>query len=474
MSSEKSMTPDRETVIQCKDLGKCYQIYGSPKDRLKQAAWGGRRQFFREFWALRDLNFEVKRGESLGIIGRNGSGKSTLLQLICGTLTPTEGKIQTKGRIAALLELGSGFNPEFTGIENVYLNASMMGLSKEETDNRLEDILSFADIGEFAEQPVKTYSSGMAVRMAFAVIANVSADILIVDEALAVGDAFFTQKCMRFINRFRSEGSLLFVSHDASALSSLCDQALLLNKGMQVMLNTPKRVINEYTKSLYNNFQDVDSNSMPEYGGRGEHPECKESASIRMEDWQDYRSEVINSSPSANLLHVTQFRECLLTAESFGLGKASVQSVTLNESKTGKPLLTGRGGERVILTIKALAEAQIQSPIVGFLLKNDKGLTLLGDNTLNSRARLIGMQGVICLTKGDVYLAEFEFTMPLLPAGKYSFTISLAEGSQEDHVQLQWINDALMIESTNTCIAAGLAGVPMHNISLHNLQRNKS
>lgn len=463
---------DYSTVIQCTDLGKCYKIYENPTARLKQAIWKGRRKYFREFWSVRHVDLEVKRGESLGIIGKNGSGKSTLLQLICGTLTPTEGSIQTSGRIAALLELGSGFNPEFTGIENAYLNASMLGLSKQEIEERIEDIIAFADIGEFVEQPVKTYSSGMAVRLAFAVIANVSADILIVDEALAVGDAFFTQKCMRFINRFRSEGSLLFVSHDASALSSLCSQALLLNKGTQVLLDSPKRVINEYTKSLYSSHQDVSSKSQLDDGEAL--PECKESASTREEDWIDYRAEMLNSSSSANFLQVTQFRECLLTAESFGLGKASIQSVTLNECKTRRPLLVGRGGERVILTIKALAEASIQAPIVGFLIKNDKGLTLLGDNTLNSRASLLGMECGLCLMKGDIYLAEFEFTMPLLPAGKYSFTISLAEGSQEDHTQLQWINDALVIESMNSCIAAGLAGVPMHSISLHSLQKQES
>lgn len=204
-----------EIAIKVQNLSKCYHIYDNPRDRLKQfvaprlqrLTWQHPKQYFREFWALKDVSFEVKKGETVGIIGRNGSGKSTLLQMICGTLTPTQGSIETNGRIAALLELGSGFNPEFTGRENVYMNASVLGLSNKEIDARFDDIVAFSDIGDFIEQPVKTYSSGMMVRLAFAVIAHVDADILIIDEALAVGDAFFTQKCMRFLRGFMKTGA---------------------------------------------------------------------------------------------------------------------------------------------------------------------------------------------------------------------------------------------------------------------------
>ena len=184
------MTQQQNELISCSNISKCFRIYDSPKARLKQALWRGRKQYYREFWALKNISFSVKEGESYGIIGRNGSGKSTLLQLICGTLTPTEGSITTIGKVAALLELGSGFNPEFTGIENIHLNASMLGLSKEQTDDQIDNILSFAEIGDFAYQPVKTYSSGMSVRLAFAVIAHVNADILVIDEALAVVTPF--------------------------------------------------------------------------------------------------------------------------------------------------------------------------------------------------------------------------------------------------------------------------------------------
>jgi len=223
-----------DIAIKVENLSKCYHIYDQPHDRLKQIVLprlGGfvgltPKQYYQEFWALRDVSFEVKKGETVGIIGRNGSGKSTLLQMICGTLNPTSGSIQTQGRIAALLELGSGFNPEFTGRENVYMNGAVLGLSREEIDARFDAIAAFADIGQFIEQPVKTYSSGMMVRLAFAVIAHVDADILVIDEALAVGDAFFTQKCMRFLRAFMKTGTVLFVSHDTGSVRNLCARAI--------------------------------------------------------------------------------------------------------------------------------------------------------------------------------------------------------------------------------------------------------
>lgn len=229
-----------DSVVRVNNLSKCYHLYDTPHDRLKQFIlprlhhWLGRegRPHFREFWALRDVSFEIKKGETVGIIGRNGSGKSTLLQVICGTLTPTTGTVETNGRIAALLELGSGFNPEFTGRENVYMNGAVLGLSKEEIDSRFDDIASFADIGEFINQPVKTYSSGMYVRLAFAIQANIDPEILIVDEALAVGDAYFVHRCMlRFSELQRSGTTILFVSHDANSVRNLCSRAIWLDDG---------------------------------------------------------------------------------------------------------------------------------------------------------------------------------------------------------------------------------------------------
>ncbi|RRV43153.1 ABC transporter ATP-binding protein [Pseudomonas sp. o96-267] len=241
-----------KAVVEVSKLNKCYHIYETPRDRLLQMLARGRRQYFREFWALRDVSFSIGSGETIGIVGRNGSGKSTLLQMICGTLNPTSGDIFTQGRIAALLELGSGFNPEFTGRENVFMNAAVLGLSRAETEARFAEIEAFAEIGDFIDQPVKTYSSGMMVRLAFAVAINVDAQILIVDEALAVGDEVFQRKCYGRIGALKERGvTILFVSHSASAVIEFCDRALLIDSGELLLDDTPKRVISAYQRLIY-------------------------------------------------------------------------------------------------------------------------------------------------------------------------------------------------------------------------------
>lgn len=246
--------------IRVEGLSKRYEIYAQPADRLKQmvlprlqrAAHRPARAYFNEFWALRDVSFDVKRGETVGIVGRNGSGKSTLLQMICGTLTPTLGSISVRGRIAALLELGAGFNPEFTGKENVRLSGLLYGLTEEELRERYDAILEFAQIGDFINQPVKTYSSGMVVRLGFAVAINVDPEILVVDEALSVGDELFQRKCFARIEAIRESGAtILFVSHAASAVVELCDHALLIDAGELLVQGTPKFVVSRYHKLLY-------------------------------------------------------------------------------------------------------------------------------------------------------------------------------------------------------------------------------
>jgi lipopolysaccharide transport system ATP-binding protein len=452
-----------DVVIQADNLSKLYRIYGHPSDRLKQSFFGGKRNYYREFWALREVSFSVRRGQSLGIIGRNGSGKSTLLQLICGILTPTQGSVTTKGRIAALLELGSGFNPEFTGVENIYLNSLLLGLSKRQTDERLDDILAFADIGDFVYQPIKTYSSGMIVRLAFSVIANSSPDILVVDEALSVGDIYFTQKCMRYIQRFRESNTLLFVSHDSASVASLCDSAILLNKGSIAMIGSPKRVTEGYTSSLYAE-QDGDSkrsNSLAEesFG------QTSVSSLAASDTWVDYRSRIINGSADANLLHITKFSESVLNSDSFGNGDAQITNVSLLEAATEHHLVVGAGGENVILRIEGIAYKAIDRPIIGFALKDNKGQVLLGDNTANRLERLQGHSDQ-SISKGSRFQVDFIFTMPLLPKGHYAITAGIANGSMMEHVQLQWITEALVFESVCTSIAAGLAGVAMHDIKL--------
>ena len=239
------------SAIRIQNLGKCYQLYAQPKDRLKQFLWRGKRQFYQELWALREINLQVMPGEVIGIVGRNGSGKSTLLQLICGTLTPTCGEIQVKGRLAALLELGAGFNPEFTGRENIWLNAAIMGLSQDEIAERIEQIIDFSEIRDFIDQPVKTYSSGMYVRLAFSVAVSVDPDILIIDEALSVGDGSFARKSFNRIMQLKDNGrTILFCSHSLFQIESLCTRVLWINQGRLMAEGDAKDVVSAYQTFL--------------------------------------------------------------------------------------------------------------------------------------------------------------------------------------------------------------------------------
>jgi ABC-type polysaccharide/polyol phosphate transport system ATPase subunit len=261
--------PAPEIAISVRGVGKMYRIYDRPQDRLKQMLWRGRRQYGREFWALRDVSFDLGRGETLGIIGRNGSGKSTLLQIIAGTLAPTEGDVQVKGGVAALLELGSGFNPEFTGRENVFLNGSILGFSHQEMERLFDEIVAFADIGDFIDQPVKTYSSGMVVRLAFAVQAHVRTDVLIIDEALSVGDIFFQQKCFNHIRQLQKRGvTILYVSHDLTSVQNICDQAILMKDGAAIFNGDPNEAVSRYYSVLGQDIGGRDTRGMAQNAGR--------------------------------------------------------------------------------------------------------------------------------------------------------------------------------------------------------------
>lgn len=445
-----------DVAIRVTNLSKCYLIYDRPQDRLKQSIVPRlqrlvRRQparYFREFWALKDVSFEVKKGETVGIIGRNGAGKSTLLQLICGTLNPTYGSVEVNGRVAALLELGSGFNPEFTGRENVYMNASLLGLSREETDERFEEIVEFADIGDFIDQPIKMYSSGMVLRLAFAVIAHVDADILIVDEALAVGDAFFVQKCMRFLRDFIKKGTLLFVSHDTPAVVNLCTRAILLSHGRIEMEGDPKDVAEYYLEELYREKQETQTANKIQ---------IRESIDEDCDEFYDMRRDLIISSNLRNDIEVFRFDP---DSPSFGAGGAKIVSVKLFNLE-GKALSWVVGGEMVKVKVTCKILKPISSPIVGFYIKDRLGQTLFGDNTY-----LTYMNSRINLAPGQNLEAVFEFRMPILPAGDYSICTAIAEGSQEEHVQHHWVHDALIIRSHSSSACTGLIGIPMRNITL--------
>jgi len=448
-----------DVAIRVENLSKRYEIYGNSRDRLKQFVvpplqrlFGqSPKQYFREFWALKDVSFEVKKGETIGIIGRNGSGKSTLLQMICGTLTPTSGSIQTNGRVAALLELGSGFNPEFTGRENVYMNASVLGLSNEEIDMRFANIVAFADIGDFIEQPVKTYSSGMMVRLAFAVIAHVDADILVIDEALAVGDAFFTQKCMRFLRDFMKTGTVLFVSHDTGSIKNLCNYALWLEKGQVIQEGATKEVCELYLEAFYEAQQGKSSTTKLR-----ELKKLDDSLPLK-----DQRLEFINVSNLRNDLQVFKFDP---DAASFGKGGAQIHDVRLLDENE-HPLAWIVGGEKVTLRVIVHAFQDLNSPIIGFFVKDRLGQALFGDNTFLSYSE----QLVLCKT-GEVIQADFVFYMPLLPSGDYSITIAIANGTQEIHEQHHWIHDAILFKSESSSVTSGLIGIPMLDVKLQTLE----
>lgn len=444
-----------DIAIKVENLSKCYQIYDTPRDRLKQfvlprfqrLAGLAPKRYHDEFWALRNVSLEVKRGETIGIIGRNGSGKSTLLQLICGTLTPTAGAIQTNGRIAALLELGSGFNPEFTGRENVYMNASVLGLTKDEIGARFQEIVNFADIGDFIEQPVKTYSSGMMVRLAFAVIAHVDSDILVIDEALAVGDAFFTQKCMRYLRNFMKTGTVLFVSHDTGSVRNLCSRVIWLEKGNVLQEGVAKAVCESYLEAFYEEQQ-----------GKSTTTRIKQPASrSRNSNTKDQRQKYINSTNLRNDLKLFDFDP---DAPSFGKGAAQVASVRFLDNE-GNPLSWIVGGEDVVLRVEVIAHHSLESPIIGFLVKDKLGQCLFGDNTF-----LTYVDTPVHCQGGKTLIAEFSFQMPRLAVGDYSITVAVANGTQSEHVQHHWIHDAIFFKSESTSVASGLVGIPMNNILL--------
>ena len=456
------------SAVRLNNIGKRFKLYRSKVARIKQILNGQNKQYFKEFVALKDISIDVRKGSALAIIGKNGSGKSTLLQIICGIVSPSEGSVEVQGKVAALLELGSGFNPEFTGRENIYLNATLFGLSKKEIDDRFNKIVEFSEIGEFIDEPTKTYSSGMVVRLAFAIITNVDADILIIDEALSVGDAYFTQKCMRFIERFRKNGTLIFVSHDANAVLSLCDQAILLQSGENQIIGTPKEVMEEYTRQLQN--EKMHNEGIEDEGDTSE--EKQQALSTRKINygetqgyaeklrWSDYRKNAINASKYANQLEITDIGKGTTSEESYGGKEARILEVFLKNVVDDQQVKTIFGGEVVELIIIAEMEEKVNNFIAGFILKNSKGMTLLGDNTLNALHPSV----IRNTEKGDIIKTKFVFTMPLLSQDDYSITAALASGTQSNHKILHWLNDAIIMQSRCTSIAAGIAGVPMHTI----------
>lgn len=461
-----------DAAIRVERLGKCYQIYDRPRDRLLQMLARGRKRFYREFWALRGVSFEVPRGRTVGIIGRNGSGKSTLLQMICGVLNPTEGTIETSGRIASMLELGAGFNPEFTGRENVFVSASLHGLEHREIEARFDRIAEFADIGAFIDQPVKTYSSGMFVRLAFAVIAHVDADILVVDEALAVGDAYFVQKCMRFLREFARTGTLIFVSHDVGAVLALCDTAIWLQDGRLREVGSPKALTEHYLQALYEEetaggHGGAAAASAPASAPAPAAVAASGDASPDPRDGEslpplprDLRQDLFNGSTLRNDIEVFEFRN---DAPSFGTAGATIDSVRLLDAR-GRPVAWMVGGEEVVLEVRARTGQPMRGPIVGFVVKDRLGQALFGDNTY-----LATHDAPLEVEAGGALRARFWFTVPRLPNGDYTVSAAIAEGTQSSHVQHHWMHDAIALKVHATSVFVGLMGIPMTAIDLESV-----
>jgi lipopolysaccharide transport system ATP-binding protein len=446
---------DEQVAIRVNGVSKCYQIYDKPQDRLKQSIYPrlqhvfGRpvRQYAHEFWALREISFEVQKGDTIGVIGRNGSGKSTLLQLICGTLAPTSGIVETNGRVAGLLELGAGFNPDFSGRENVYMNGAILGLSKKEIDDRFNDIASFADIGAFIEQPIKIYSSGMYVRLAFAVIAHVDADILLIDEALAVGDAVFTQKCMRYIRDFQKRGTLLFVSHDMASVQNLCKTAIWLNNGTAKMIGNSKEVTHAY---LHFTLQET----------YGEEAKLKAITNHGKEKGED---KAVGEHDEGGLIDYEaklSAKDNIKYAEGWRTGIADLISVQLDrlEPQLEGPLL---GGEKVRVTIRAKANQELSNPIVGFTVRDRLGQELFGENTLP-----FTKERAVKVTAGQEFVAHFVFRLPMLPNGQYALMASVANGTLYDNVQHHFLHDALILTVSSSKIRWGLVGIPFDEVIL--------
>ena len=430
-----------DIAISVRNLTKDYRLFTHPGDRIKQAATFGLRKYHKKFTALKDVSFDIRKGETVGIIGRNGSGKSTLLQLICGILRPTAGTVQVNGRVSALLELGAGFNPEFTGRENVYFQGALMGLGKEEMDRRFDDIVAFADIGEFIDQQVRTYSSGMFVRLAFAVIAHLDADILVIDEALSVGDAMFAQKCVRFLDAFRKKGTVLLVSHDIASITSLCGRVLWLEQAGLGKDSSAKEACEAYLSSIL---------GMPGIVSNADVVSTEECAA-------DQRSELISGSTLRNDLELYGFN---WESAAAGTGHARITDVRFeNDDKV--PYGWVVGGEVVNLVIRAETFVDLASPIMGFVIKNRLGQPVIGDNSYLSYA-----DAPKFASADSKMEARFRFRMPRLPVGDYVITAAIAEGTQQQKVTLHLLHEALTFQSHRSSVGQVLVGIPMLDINL--------
>ncbi|MFJ7106526.1 ABC transporter ATP-binding protein [Pseudomonas sp. NPDC098740] len=404
-------------AISVQNISKCFYTYDKPRDRLKQAImprlqrWAGDEitTYGKEFWALRDISFDVKKGETVGIVGRNGSGKSTLLQIICGTLTPTTGSIETRGRIAALLELGSGFNPEFTGRENIYLNAAVLGLTRDEVNERFDAIAGFADIGEFIDQPVKAYSSGMAVRLAFAVQAQVDPDILIVDEALSVGDARFQAKCFERLRQLKDNGtSILLVTHASEQVVTHCSRAILINDSRIELIGESRPVVNRYMDILFGREKRPEKKEAPEPLAA---LPARSSEAVKL----SFEQNAYASRPGYN-------------SHEYRWGDGAARLLDFHLSAAGREYPnTIETGEEIELNLAIQFNHMVVSPILGFTIKTKEGVTVYGTNSYLLDCESMQTIG----SEGSQATACLKF-VNRLATGDYFISVGIASRSGED------------------------------------------
>jgi len=441
-----------EIAISLKNVSKCFKRYARPVDRLKEILLPGKSRAD-VFWALQDINMELLKGETIGIVGQNGSGKSTLLQIIAGTLTPTTGEVKVNGRLSALLELGSGFNPEFTGRQNVFFNGRLLGLSQNEIETKFEQIAAFADIGDFLEQPVKTYSSGMYVRLAFSVAINVDPDILIVDEALAVGDARFQQRCMTRINQLRNQGvTVLFVSHDAEAIKRLCDYAVVLEKGKVVNRGSAQDMVSWYLALMTVDFdmeklrKIEESVRMHEDIGQSEINDFDIKSEEQLDDIKngeqlDKLDKLVDSlNKTLGVEEITSVSDTTLLPEfkyfRHGDGNARVIRTVVKNSQ-GQEVDFVYLGDRINVYVEVEFLSDQNEYLIGMLIRDRLGTDIIGINTCQER---IEMPKVF---SGDRFLYCFSFAIDIKP-GVYSISPSVAY-AQYKMPWLDWVENALVI-----------------------------
>ena len=409
---------NNDLSIEVKDLVKVYNLYNSSADRLKEIFSIRGKKFHDNYYALNGINFSVKKGETFGIIGTNGAGKSTLLKLITGVATPTEGAVNVNGKISALLELGAGFNKDYTGIENIYLNGTMMGYSREEMKQRIDSIVEFADIGDFIYQPVKTYSSGMFARLAFAVAINIEPEILIVDEALSVGDVFFQNKCYKKFEELREKNiTVIFVSHDIGTVKQLCSRVLWLEHGIQQMVGDSVEVCNEYSNSiLKKRAKEFEKNNNTEF---------KESVSMTKE------------------LKLEDYPEITYTNESILDENVKIISSFISDHN-GKRVSSCLAGEKYTISIVFSTKRDIPECIAGFVIETVKGLWVINCNSIAS-----GLKDTFSVKKDTINKIDFTFQMPKLVNGDYVVGVAISEGSVLDFKVLTWLYNVLYMQITN-------------------------